>query len=99
MPHDWTGLHGKIFILLKSSNVVNVMMGRRCVLQYVGETDVFPVAEHFGSGAHLELDVMVMVIELAFVCDPHLQRIREGRWIRTLVTLFPLDMNLLVDSR
>ena len=62
------------------------MMGRRCVLQYVGETsqpfcarvnghrfdiahrrtDMFPVAEHFDSGAHSELDMIVMVTELSF---------------------------------
>ena len=56
-------------------------------------TDLSPVAEHVNSGAHLELDMIFMVIELSFTSDPRLQSIREGRWIGTLRTLLPLGMN------
>ena len=61
-------------------------------------TDVFPVAEHFNSGAHSVSDMTVMVIELSTSRDPCLRKVREGRWIRTLETLFSSGMNLRVDS-
>ena len=35
--------------------------------------EVSPVAEHFNSGTHLVLGMMVMVIELSSSCDPCLQ--------------------------
>ena len=61
-------------------------------------TDVSPVAKYFNSGAHSELNMMVMVIELSLSCDPCLQKVKEGRWIRTLETLLPSEMNVQVDS-
>ena len=61
-------------------------------------TEDSPVAEHFNSGAHVESDMTVMVIELARSHDACLQKIRESRWMRTLGTLSPIGMNLRVDS-
>ena len=59
-----------------------------------------PVAEHFNSGIHSVLDMTVMVIELHVSpsCDPCLQKVKEGRWIRTLETSSPSGMSLHVDS-
>ena len=61
-------------------------------------TEESPVAEHFNGGAHKELDMTVMVIELARSRDACLRKIRESRWIRTLGTSSPLGMNLRVDG-
>ena len=61
-------------------------------------TDVFPVAEHFNSGAHSVLDMTVMVIELSTSHDPCLRKVKEGRWIRTLETLLTSGMIFRVDS-
>ena len=63
-------------------------------------TYISPVAKHFNSGAHLESDMKVMVVELhvSTSCDPCLQKVKEGRWIRTLEISSPLWMNLPVDS-
>ena len=47
-------------------------------------TDVSPVAEHFNSGAHSVSDMTVIVIELSTSRDPCLQKVKWGRWIRTL---------------
>ena len=41
-------------------------------------TDVSPVAEHFNSGVHSELDMTVMVIELSSNRVPCLQKIKKG---------------------
>ena len=56
-------------------------------------TDESPVSLHFNSGAHTLAD-SVMVIERTRSQDLCLGRIRESRWIRTLGTSFPLEMNL-----
>ena len=40
-------------------------------------TEEFPVAEHFNSGAHVELDMTVMVIELARSRDMSAEDTRE----------------------
>ena len=61
-------------------------------------TEESPVAQHFNSGAHGELDMAVMAIELARSRDACLRKIRESRWIRTLGTSFPLGMNLRIDG-
>ena len=57
-----------------------------------------PVAEHFNGGAHSESDMTVMVIELSTSRDPCLRKVKEGRWIRTLETSFPSEMNHRVDN-
>ena len=62
------------------------------------KTEDSPVAEHFDSGTHVEADMAVMAIEFAPSRDACLRKIRESRWIRTLGTLFPLGMNLMVDG-
>ena len=61
-------------------------------------TDESPVTEHFNSDAHLQADMVVMIIDQIQSHDPCLQKIRESRWIRTLGTSHPLRMNLRVDS-
>ena len=61
-------------------------------------TEESPVAEHFNSGVHEELDMTVMAIELARSRDACLRKIRESRWIRTLGTSSPSGMNLRVDG-
>ena len=58
-------------------------------------TDVSPVAKHFNRGAH---SISVMVIELSISSDPCLWKVKEGRWIRTLETSFPSEMNHRVDN-
>ena len=60
-------------------------------------TDVSHVAEHFNSSAHSVADMTVMVIEISPSRDPCLQKVKEGRLIRTLETSFPSGMNLRVD--
>ena len=60
-------------------------------------TEKSPVVEHFSSGAHVESDKSVMVIELTRSLDTFVQKIRESRWIRTLGTSPPLGMNLRVS--
>ena len=62
------------------------------------KTEESPVAEHFISGAHVESDTTVMVIEHTQSCDACLRKIRESRWMRTLGTSSPLGMNLKVNS-
>ena len=57
-----------------------------------------PVAEHYNDGPHSESDITVMVIELSTNCEPCLRKVKQVKWIRTLETLFPLGMNLRVDS-
>ena len=57
-----------------------------------------PVAEHFNGEARSELDMTVMVIKLPISRDPCPQKVKEGRWIRTLETSFPSEMNLRDDS-
>ena len=60
-------------------------------------TDVSLVAEHFNGGKHLESGMRVVLIEIPTSRDPCLQKVKEGRWNRTLETLFPFRMNLWVD--
>ena len=62
-------------------------------------TDVSPVAEHFNGGAHSVSDLMVMVIELSPSCDPCLQKVKEGRWIRTLETSSHSRINIFHTSQ
>ena len=91
----------------RSSNIDYLITCMRCGLQYVGETsqplghwsdiahwrtDVFPVAEHFNSGAHSVSDMTIMTIELSTSRGPYLWKVKEGRWIRTLETSFSLKL-------
>ena len=61
-------------------------------------TEDFPMASHFNIHVHSQADTTVMVIDQVHSHDSCLCKIRESRWIRTLETLFPTGMNLMVDS-
>ena len=61
-------------------------------------TEDSPMAAHFNNNVRSQADMTVMVIDQVYNHDPCLQKILESRWIRTLETLFPLEMNLRVDS-
>ena len=56
------------------------------------------VAEHFNGTGHTLADMTVMTIDPLYSHDPCLRKMRESRWIRTLVTSHPFGMNLRVDS-
>ena len=45
-------------------------------------TEESPMVEHFNSGAHIESDMTVMVVEFARSCGACLQKIWESRWVR-----------------
>ena len=61
-------------------------------------TKDFPMVEHFSSETHQESDMVVTATELARSRDTSLRKIRESRWIRTLGTSIPPEMNLRDDS-
>ena len=56
------------------------------------------VAEHFNGEGHTFADMTVKAIDQLYSHDSCLPKIRESRWIRTLGTLHPFEMNLRVDS-
>ena len=55
-----------------------------------GRINKFPVAAHFTSESHTEMDMLVMIIDRCWREDAILRKIRESRWIRTLDTVWPL---------
>ena len=61
-------------------------------------TEVSPVANHFNGSRHSIADMMVIVINQVRSCDPCLHKIKESRWMRTLMTSHPTGINLRVDS-
>ena len=48
--------------------------------------------------AVMVIDMPVMVVDKLYNPDPTLRKMREGRWIKDLMTEFPQGMNLRVDS-
>ena len=61
-------------------------------------TEESPVAEHFNSAAHQQVDMAVMEIDQIQNHDPCLHKIQESRWIRTLGASHLQGMNLRIDS-
>ena len=59
-------------------------------------TDVSPVAE--STAVHTQIAAMVIELHVSTSHYPCLWKGMEGRWIRTLETLFPSGMILRVDS-
>ena len=61
-------------------------------------TEESPVPEHFNSTGHTLADLTVVTIDQLYSHDTCLCKIRESRWIRTLLTSHDFEMNLRVDS-
>ena len=61
-------------------------------------TEEFPVAKHFNSHGHSQVEMAVVAIAHIQSCDPYLRKIRESRWLRALGTSCPSGMNFKVDS-
>ena len=57
-----------------------------------------PVPEHFNGDGHTLADMTVVELNQIHNHDPCLHKIWGSRWIRTLGTSYPLEVNLRVDS-
>ena len=58
----------------------------------------FPVAWDFNSDAHNQVGMIITVVNQVYSHDADLWKVRGSRWIRTLGTLYPIEMNHRVDS-
>ena len=73
------------------------MNGQRFDITH-GRTEVSPVATHCRSANHSEADLSVFVINRLWKEDVIGRKNRESRWIRTLGTPWPREMNLQSDA-
>ena len=89
MQEVWCGLQ---YVDQTGQPLHNRMNGHRFCIAH-GRINESPVAAHFTSEGHTEMDMLVMIIDRCWREDAILRKIRESRWIRTLDTAWPSGMN------
>ena len=61
-------------------------------------TEESPVAEHFNGAGNTIANLTVVAIDQLYSHNACLHKIRESRWLRTLRTSHPFEMNHRVES-